>query len=81
MTTTFTFRVENSLKQRINRLCEARKLKASTFLKTLVEKAVTEEEIEEERSQEINNRMQEYRLTGEFVPHEEVRQWLDDQKN
>lgn len=76
MSTTLGVKIDETIRERLKALAEARKRTPHWVIKeALVQYLDREEAIEQERRQD-EARWERYVLTGEAVPHERARAWL-----
>ena len=73
--TTVGLRLSNEVKDRLKELGERRDRSPHYLMKEAIERYLEAEEAIEEEREILRRRWHEFELTGETVPHEEVREW------
>jgi predicted transcriptional regulator len=75
-TTTTSIKLDPAIKERVQRLADARRRSAHWVMKEAIEAYVEREEKQEQLRDELMTRWQEYEETGLHVGDEEARSWL-----
>lgn len=73
--TTVGLRLSDDLKNRLKALGETRDRSPHYLMKEAIERYLETEEALEEERETLRRRWEEYELTGETVPHDDVREW------
>ncbi|MDP7112459.1 MAG: ribbon-helix-helix protein, CopG family [Myxococcota bacterium] len=75
--TTIGVKVDQALRERLKALAEARSRSPHWIVKEAIAEYLTREEAVERERVEDEARWERFALTGEAVPHERVRSWLE----
>ncbi|MCC6628593.1 MAG: ribbon-helix-helix protein, CopG family [Chloroflexi bacterium] len=78
MTTTQGIKLDSATSARLKALGEARDRSPHWLMKTAILEYLEREEAYERLKREDMARWEQYQLTGEYVPHEQVATWLRD---
>lgn len=72
-----SIKLDPGMKERVERLAEARDRSAHWVMKRAIEDYVEREERRENFARESREALEEYRATGLHLTHEEVMDWLE----
>lgn len=75
--TTIGVKIDEATRDRLRELAEAKNRSPHWLMKEALGEYLTREEEKERERREDEERWEHYALTGEAIPHERVREWLD----